>query len=116
MKKIFILDDNELLIEQFVYIFDDYQIIPSASIHEAEQILNSSENFNLIILDESLPDGNGSSLIPYIRTKYPDINIIILTGYTFNDIPAVKDDKKVIVQSKNFKVDEFINTVHKLIA
>ncbi|NJO67960.1 MAG: response regulator [Bacteroidetes bacterium] len=35
---------------------------------------------SLIILDNSLPDGYGTDLIPYIETKPQNIEIILITG------------------------------------
>jgi response regulator of citrate/malate metabolism len=116
MKKILMLDDNELLVEQFKYIFEDYLIIDSSSIKQAKTIIESNQNLNLIILDESLPDGKGSSLVPYIREKYPHIGIIILTGWTLSDIPLSPNDENIVIKGKNFKINEIVEMVNELIA
>ena len=43
---------------------------------------------DVLLLDVSLPDGNGIDLFPKIKTRYPDMKVIILTSHT--EIPIIK--------------------------
>lgn len=59
----------------------------SATVHEAEegkQVLNilRSHDINLIVLDISMPGRNGIEVMKDINNMYPDIPVLILSGYS----------------------------------
>jgi len=43
---------------------------------------------DVLLLDVSLPDGNGINLCPEIRKNYPDIKILMLTSYAESNVIA----------------------------
>ncbi len=57
-----------------------------------------------LILDLSLPDGNGLEVLPAIKKGWPTTRIIILTGHGTVDVAekAYKLDRQIILQSKPF--------------
>ena len=66
---------------------------PSIEIHEArdgEEAVLQVETFrpNLIFMDIRLPGENGLELTKKVKTRYPNIIVIILTGY---DLPAYRE-------------------------
>lgn len=65
-----------------------YQVQTAGNIKEARQKLNQ-DSFDIILLDLSLPDGNGLDLITEIRQNYPEVALVVITGG--GDVPvAVK--------------------------
>lgn len=40
------------------------------------------ENFNLVVTDLNMPGMDGVQLLEYIQKKYPDIGVIVATGYS----------------------------------
>lgn len=65
-----------------------YQVQAACSIAEARQKLTQGF-FDIILLDLSLPDGNGLDLISEIRQNYPEVALVVITGG--GDVPlAVK--------------------------
>jgi two-component system OmpR family response regulator len=56
------------------------------SIAAAKQYLNT-EKPSVVILDNKLPDGMGVDFISFIKKNYPDIRIVMISGYS----PAAKD-------------------------
>ena len=65
-----------------------YDVQTTGSIAEARQKLTQG-CFDIILLDLSLPDGNGIDLIAEIRQNYPEVALVVITGR--GDVPlAVK--------------------------
>lgn len=65
-----------------------YQIQTAGTIAEAKLKL-AQDCFDIILLDLSLPDGNGLDLITEIRRNYPEVALVVITGT--GDVPlAVK--------------------------
>lgn len=56
------------------------------SIAAAKQYLND-EKPSVIILDNKLPDGMGIDFISFLKENYPDVKIVMISGYS----GAVKD-------------------------
>jgi DNA-binding NtrC family response regulator len=62
-----------------------YTVVESACLSEAREAF-LSQRFDALLLDLNLPDGNGIDWITEVREQYPDIPIIVITG--FGDIPV----------------------------
>lgn len=70
---------NDYLEEQFV----DLNVIHAKSFFEAKTIFeDKSINFDVVLLDLSLPDKNGEELISEIISMSDGIPVIVLTGYS----------------------------------
>mgnify|MGYP001765885816 CR=1 FL=1 len=75
-----------------------YQVQTSGSIAEARQKL-SQGCFDVILLDLSLPDGNGIDLIAEIRQNYPEVALVVITG---------RGDVPVAVKAMQLGADNFL--------
>ncbi|KGK84224.1 response regulator transcription factor [Clostridium sp. HMP27] len=80
MNKLLLVEDDEALSMgiEFTLTDEGYEVF-SASTLENGKALFEKEDFDLIILDVNLPDGNGYELCKYIRTK-SDTPVIFLTA------------------------------------
>ena len=56
-----------------------YEILPAASWHAAQEILNVQLP-DLIILDLTLPDGDGIDICRQVKAAYPKVPVIMLTA------------------------------------
>ncbi len=70
--------------------------VPDLSIARAEL---AEHNFDLALLDVSLPDGEGFSLAHEIKTQNPSLPVIFLTA---------RDDEDDIVQGLELGADDYI--------
>ena len=57
-----------------------YQCAAAGNADEANQILQL-ENFDLMLLDISMPGKTGLFLLPELVERYPDIAVIMATGH-----------------------------------
>ena len=81
MKKILIVEDDRLLNKTLTYnlTLDGYEVSSVFNMQTAVEALQAQE-FNLVLLDISLPDGNGYDLCRLIKPENPDMIIIFLTA------------------------------------
>jgi DNA-binding NtrC family response regulator len=81
--RILIVDDEPDIRKDLVRWLDDagYRTEQAANAEEAETALLRNSNFNVILLDLRLPDIDGFTLLKKLHREYPDICIIVLTGF-----------------------------------
>jgi DNA-binding NtrC family response regulator len=89
-RRIFLVDDDESVQFAYTQYFakSEYHIACASTLKAAKTVI-ASERFDAMILDVSLPDGLSIEWVPELRSSYPGMPIIIITG--IGDIPtAVK--------------------------
>ena len=98
--KILVIEDNEMIIKGLKYTLEqenfDFEFVKKASEIE-EKIYNNK--YDLIILDISLPDGNGFDICKSIKSDFNDLPIIFLTAL---------DDENDIVKGFNLGAEDYI--------
>lgn len=84
--------------------------------HEALHLLQQSA-FNLMVLDMHMPDMGGVDVMHAARHQYPDMMIVVLTGYATleNAIAAVKSNAADFLR-KPAKLNHIVSTVEQLLA
>lgn len=99
MKSILIVEDNEAIIKGLKYLLEQeqFEVFICRSVQETMNIIGK-QNFNLIVLDITLPDGNGYELCEYIK-KYTEIPIIFLTA---------RDEEKDVVKGLDMGAEDYI--------
>ena len=118
MDKILILED-EIGIRSFVSINlkrEGYDVIEAGTGSEAIEKLNSEPNITIALLDIMLPDMSGVDVCRYIREKYENMGIIMLTAKAQEDdkiegFVAGADDYMI----KPFSIKEILFRVSALI-
>lgn len=96
---ILLVEDNLTIVKGLEYAFlnHGYGFAAVTTIRETKKYL-SCQSVDLIVLDISLPDGNGLELYEdYIRTK--NIPTIFLTA---------EDDEEIVVKGLNLGADDYI--------
>lgn len=98
METILLIEDNEIISNGLAFTLkqEGYNILEARNAREAEIMLEKS--INLVILDITLPDGNGFELCNKIK-KEKDIPVIFLTA---------KDEEKDVVQGLELGADDYV--------
>lgn len=80
MKNILLVEDNEAIIMGLKYSLEqeNIKVLIAKNVIETRQKLNQ-EKIDLVLLDVSLPDGNGFDICKEIKQKQ-DIPVIFLTA------------------------------------
>ncbi len=82
-RDILLVEDDEsfaLALQAVLGVYNSVRI--ARSIAETRIALSEDVSFNLILLDKTLPDGQGTELVPELRSRFPSAPIIVLTGDT----------------------------------
>lgn len=81
LKRILIIEDDNLLNNTLAYNLrlDGYNVSSAFNFRIAKEKLMKSE-YDMVLLDINLPDGNGFDLAKFIKTKNIDILLIFLTA------------------------------------
>jgi signal transduction histidine kinase/DNA-binding response OmpR family regulator len=77
-----------------------------------EKIQNAGDGLAAAIVDLGLPDRSGSELVAEIRTLYPDMPIVLATGYANDDVRerfAAVDRLQIL--TKPFNPDELMSAL-----
>jgi DNA-binding NarL/FixJ family response regulator len=81
--RVAILDDHQMLIEALTLVIDhepDLQMVGSVNACSAVPGLLERVCPDVLLLDVSLPDGDGLSLVPSLRAMCPEMQILVLTS------------------------------------
>lgn len=99
MKKILLIEDNEAIIMGLKYSLEqeNFQVISAKTAKESKEKLDN-KNIDIVLLDVSLPDGNGFEICKEIKEKN-DIPIIFLTA---------QDEETSIVLGLDLGADDYI--------
>jgi DNA-binding NarL/FixJ family response regulator len=84
MIRVAIVDDHQIVIdglEKNIVEAEDARLVWKAYSCAGCLKMLANEQPEVLMLDVGLPDGSGMDLCPQIKTKYPAVNILILTSY-----------------------------------
>ena len=99
MNSILLIEDNEPIAKGLKYSLEQENFIVTISnkVQKSKELLKVNK-YDLIILDITLPDGNGYELCKYIKTNF-DIPIIFLTA---------KDEEQDVVKGFDLGADDYV--------
>lgn len=99
MSRILLIEDNDSIVMGLEYLFESEGLISriAGNVKEARQALET-ENYDLILLDVGLPDGNGFTLCQEIKNHY-DIPVIFLTA---------KEEERDVVKGFDLGADDYV--------
>lgn len=99
MSRILLVEDNESVILGLKYLLEkeDFEVLLSKSKRDALSTLDTKE-VDLILLDISLPDGNGYDICKYVKEKFT-VPVIFLTA---------KDEEQDVVLGLELGGDDYV--------
>lgn len=93
--KILLVEDSEMIVKVIKFLLQEhnYDVSVASTIKEAKEMV--SKNYDLIILDVMLPDGNGLDFFK----NYVDVPTLVLSA---------KDEEEDVVTSLDLGVEDYI--------
>ena len=114
-KKVLVIEDEgEIgLLLNIILNENDFELDYVKDLSSADEYLQK-EQPSVIILDNKLPDGFGVDFISYIKKKYADIKIIMISGFASAKDVALANGADMFFE-KPFSKDELNNSLNKLV-
>jgi len=81
-ERILVVDDDQIIVESLVEFLklEGYDAVGAASFAQAIKALDR-QPFHLVITDVTMPEADGFELLRVIKQRYPEIVVIMITGY-----------------------------------
>ena len=115
--KILVVDDERIVLDscQRVLEADGFKVLLVPSADKALEAMKK-EGFGLLLVDVKMPDHDGIYLMREIKEKWPDIPIIVMSGYhTTETITEAAKVGAATFIAKPFTPDELLKTVRQVI-
>ena len=115
--KILIVDDQKIVLDSCKRILDEdgFAVTLATSADEAVERIRT-ETFSLILLDIKMPGRDGMSLMRQVKETWPQIPIIVMSGYTTPEtIAEVSETDAATFIAKPFTPDELLDAVGQVI-
>ncbi len=110
--KILLVDDSPSILKALVRVFrsEGYEIFTAESAKEAVDVLENND-VDIIISDQNMPGISGNELLHTVRTLYPEVIRIMLTGCTDIEVAKQAINSGQIYRFFNKPWDDFELTV-----
>ncbi len=116
MKKILLVEDEKSMRDLLGLMLrkEDYSVTTAESALEAKDLMESGEEFDLVISDVSMPGMSGLDLLREVRRSAPETAVVIMTAYGTKQtaIEALNEGASYYVE-KPFDLDEMKVVVGK---
>jgi PAS domain S-box-containing protein len=100
---------EELISEQ------GYHVISYASAADAAKALqNNPQAPDLVLSDVMMPDMDGYDLAQWMKEKFPDVPVVLMTGYTGGEVPATSPHAGLI--TKPFSSEKLLALISKILS
>lgn len=105
VKKVLIIDDNELILHSLKRVFCHYPVEVSLAVKGSDAMTEIFSHFyDLCMLDICLPDISGIEVIKQLRLLSPATKIAIMTA------PPISDDSKgFVLMEANYFIEKPFN-------
>ncbi len=115
--KILVVDDEDIVLESCQAVFE-LEGFEALFVHSADKALKAMKNngFNLLLVDVKMPKKDGMYLMREVKEQWPDIPIIVMSGYYTTDTiqEAMRMGAATFI-AKPFEPDELVKMVRQVV-
>ena len=110
-----LVEDHQMVAEGLTAVWDaepDIRVVGVAHDASSARGLIESAAPDVAVIDQRLPDGDGTALAEQVMARHPDVRVLLLTGFQTADITARA--RRVGVAGLVFKsagIDELVDAV-----
>jgi DNA-binding NtrC family response regulator len=115
--KILVVDDERIVLDSCRRVLeaDGFKVLLVPSTDKALEAMKT-EDFDLLLVDVKMPERDGIYLMREVKEKWPDIPIIVMSGYdTAETIAEAAKVGAATFIAKPFTPDELLKTVRQVI-
>ncbi len=115
IRKVLFVDDDQIMLlalqKRLAKYGDTFSMILAEDGFDAVQKLKENP-VSMVVLDLKMPRMDGVSLLTHISDKYPDLPVIIISGYRTEEMHNLAKKKEVVAYiSKPFQVDDLAKVI-----
>jgi len=115
--RILVVDDEDIVLEscQAVFELEGFEALLVPSADKALDAMKN-DNFDLLLVDVKMPKKDGMYLMRKIKEQWPDIPIIVMSGYYTTETiqEAIRMGAATFI-AKPFEPDELVKIVRQVI-
>lgn len=114
--KILVVDDESTIRTTLFRSFErkGFHVITAQKIEEAKMLLQNGAGLDLAVVDLNLPDGSGIELMTWLKEQFPNVQVIILTGYASIESAVMATQKGAFhFATKPVNLDEIMGLADK---
>jgi CheY-like chemotaxis protein len=113
METVLLVDDEPMVLEMCTTILKlgGYTVLVASNGAEALRLLQSAGAIDIALLDVMMPGMNGLELAKHIRSSNPAIPIVLMTGYSAEDIAEVVSGNDYRIIWKPFKTASLLQMI-----
>lgn len=115
---ILLVDDDPVFREEFreLLLMEKYDVLEAPDGKECLRIIKKPNIIDLVILDQKMPDMNGTKVLRKLKQIDPELSIIILTGYSTKEvaIDALRGNADDYLE-KPLKVEKALMIIKKVL-
>ncbi len=114
MERVMIVEDHSAFAQALELVLgriDGTQVVLARTLAEGRDMIRGDEQFDLIMLDLTLPDGEGTELIPEIRQRRPRTPVAVLSAR--DDVDEVASEADAAI-SKETPLPDIITSLRHI--
>jgi DNA-binding response OmpR family regulator len=112
---ILVIDDDDRVrtLLRDILLFAGHRVIEASDGESGIRYFEEGESVDMVLTDLGMPLKNGWEVAKWIKTKLPQIPVILITGWgTDLDEAKIKDSGVDLIIGKPFEVNEILDTVN----
>ena len=115
MERMMIVEDHSAFAQALGLVLgEDTRISLARTLEEGRALIRAAEPFDVVVLDLSLPDGEGTELIPEIRHHHPRTRVAVLSAR--DDVDEIASEARADAAiPKETPLPEIISSLRRLI-
>ena len=118
-RKVVLLVEDEVLVAALaVDALEElgYRTIEATTAKAAREIVASGVQLAFAVIDIGLPDGRGDALALELRMQYPDLSIVIATGYDGAHLnEALRKQPRTAVLNKPYDIGQLQAAIQSIV-
>jgi DNA-binding response OmpR family regulator len=106
-------DDRVRTLLRDILLFGGYEVIEAPDGESGIRYLEKDGSVDMVLTDLGMPLKNGWEVAKWIKTKTPQIPVVLITGWgTSLDEGKIRDSGVDMIIGKPFQVNEILEAVH----
>lgn len=118
-KHLLVVDDQPDILATMQVILEQggYAVKTCGNADALQAILRAGADYDLVVLDESMPDIRGHEIAAGLDRDYPGLPVLIVTGYKKDDILSVTENIPCVrgIVEKTAMIAQLVGAVDKIV-